>query len=58
MGVGTLLRYLIGDRKAILQIAANRHALWIGLLFVLSAGFAREYRAHDASDAPRALACA
>jgi hypothetical protein len=47
MGIGTLLHYLIGDREAILQIAANRHALWIGLLFVLSAGFAREYDGED-----------
>jgi hypothetical protein len=47
MGTGTLLRYLIGDREAILAIAGNRHALWIGLLFVLSAGFAREYDGED-----------
>src|SRR5437763_4576239 len=47
MGIGTLLRYLIGDRRAILEIAGNRHALWVGLLFVLSAGFAREYDGED-----------
>ena len=36
MGIGTLLRYLVGGREAILTIAGNRHALWIGALFVLS----------------------
>lgn len=47
MTLPTLLRYLIGDRQAILAIAANRRALWLGLLFVLSAGFAREYDGQD-----------
>jgi hypothetical protein len=47
MSVLTLLRYLIGDREAILQIASNRHALWVGFLFVISAGFAREYDGED-----------
>jgi hypothetical protein len=47
MRVRTLLRYLIGDRQAILEVAANPHALWLGLLFVLSAGFAREYDGED-----------
>jgi hypothetical protein len=47
MQIRTLLRYLIGDRDAILHIAANRHALWLGLLFVLSAAFAREYDQED-----------
>ncbi len=46
-GIGTLLSYLIGNRQAILTIAGNRHALWIGFLFVLSAGFAREYDGED-----------
>jgi hypothetical protein len=41
--VRTLLLYLIGDRQAILDLAADRRALWVGLVFVLSAGFAREY---------------
>jgi hypothetical protein len=45
--VRTLFRYLTGDRQAILELAADRHALWIGLLFVLSAGFAREYDGQD-----------
>jgi hypothetical protein len=47
VGIGTLARYLIGDRGAILEVAANRHALWVGVLFVLSAGFAREYDGED-----------
>jgi hypothetical protein len=47
MGIGTLLRYLIGDRTAIQEIAASRRALWVGLLFVVSAGLAREYDGED-----------
>src|SRR4051794_11153260 len=47
MSIGTLLRYLIGDREAILAIAGTRHSLWIGFLFVLSAGLAREYDGED-----------
>ncbi len=47
MGVLTLLRFLVGDREAILRIAGDRHALWVGLVFVLSAGFAREYDGED-----------
>src|SRR5690349_21302235 len=44
---GTLLAYLVGSRKAVLQVANSRTALWLGLLFVLSAGFAREYDGED-----------
>src|ERR1700751_1245326 len=47
MGLVTLLRFLIGDRAAILQLAGSRWTLLIGLLFVLSAGFAREYDGED-----------
>src|SRR3954453_13110363 len=47
MGVLTLLRFLVGDRDAIRSIAGNPHALWVGLVFVLSAGFAREYDGED-----------
>jgi hypothetical protein len=47
MRLRTLLLYLIGNRQAILDVAANPHAIWIGLLFVLSAGFAREYDQED-----------
>ncbi|MGE5192272.1 MAG: hypothetical protein ACM3U2_07180 [Deltaproteobacteria bacterium] len=47
MTVMTLLKYLIGNRQAILDIAGSRQSLWIGLLFVLSAGLAREYDGAD-----------
>jgi hypothetical protein len=39
--------YLIGNRRAILDLAADRRAVWVGLLFVLSAGLAREYDGED-----------
>jgi hypothetical protein len=47
MRLRTLLRYLIGDRQAILELAASRWALPVGALFVLSAGLAREYDGED-----------
>jgi hypothetical protein len=47
VSIRTLLLYLIGGRRAILEIATDRRALWVGLLFVLSAGFAREYDGQD-----------
>jgi hypothetical protein len=47
MGVMALLRFLIGDREAILTVARDRSALWLGLVFVLSAGLAREYDGQD-----------
>jgi hypothetical protein len=47
MCVRTLALYLIGNRQAILDLAADRRCLWVGLLFVLSAGFAREYDGED-----------
>jgi hypothetical protein len=47
MSIRTWLRYLIGDRQAILELAAAPQALFVGALFVLSAGFAREYDAED-----------
>jgi hypothetical protein len=43
----TLPRFLLGDRKAILDLAATRWTLLIGGLFVLSAGLAREYDGAD-----------
>jgi hypothetical protein len=52
MGIGTLLRFLIGDRQAILDIAADRRAVWIGLLFVISAAFARDYDGEDLLSEP------
>ena len=47
MTIRTWLLFLIGNRQAILELAADRRALWVGLLFVLSAGFAREYDARS-----------
>ncbi len=47
MTLRTLVLYLIGNRAAILELAANRRVLWAGLVFVLSAGFAREYDGED-----------
>jgi hypothetical protein len=48
MSIRTLVRYLfLFDRQAILEIASDRRALLIGFLFVLSAGFAREYDGED-----------
>lgn len=39
----TLARFLLGKREAIEQVAASKAALWASLVFVLSAGLAREY---------------
>jgi hypothetical protein len=47
LGLRTVGAYLIGRREAILGLAACPQALWIGLLLVLSAGFAREYDGED-----------
>lgn len=47
MKASTLPLYLIGSRKAILDIASSRWSLLIGAIFVLSAGFAREYDGED-----------
>jgi hypothetical protein len=52
MRIRTLLLYLVGKRQAILEIANDRPALWIGLIFVLSAGFAREYDGKDLTAEP------
>jgi hypothetical protein len=43
----TVCRYLIGDRQAILELAASPWTLAVGALFVLSAGLAREYDGED-----------
>jgi hypothetical protein len=56
MRIRTLLLYLIGDRQAILDIAADRRSLGIGFLFVLSAAFAREYDGKDLLAEPWHLA--
>lgn len=47
MKLHTLPRYLLGSRSAILEIAASRSSLVIGILFVISAGLAREYDGED-----------
>lgn len=47
MTIGTLLRFLVGNRAAIETVAGHRHALAIGALFVLSAGLARDYDGAD-----------
>lgn len=48
--------YLVGNRQAILRIAKSRGAVWIGALFVLSAGLAREYDGEDLRAEPWHLA--
>ena len=45
MTVRRWLHFLLGREHAILAIARDRSALWIGLLLVLIAGLAREYDA-------------
>src|SRR6516225_4864139 len=45
--IRTLLAYWIGNRQAVLDIASNRSVLWVGLLFVFSAAFARDYDGED-----------
>jgi hypothetical protein len=47
MTIGTLLGYLIGSRSAILTLAGHPRTWLIGMVFVLSAGFAREYDGED-----------
>lgn len=43
ISVKTVLSFLLFRRDAILQVAGSSYARWLGLIFVLSAGFAREY---------------
>jgi hypothetical protein len=47
VNLSTYLRFLFGQRQAILDAAGTRGLLGLGLLFVLSAGLAREYDAED-----------
>src|SRR5688572_18445448 len=56
IGVATLLRFFIGDREAILRLAQSRHTLWLGAIFVLAAGLAREYDQEYLLHAPWYLA--
>ena len=52
MSIATLIGYLIGGRTAIFRIASTPQAVWLGALFVLGAGFAREYDRHDLTREP------
>lgn len=52
MTITTLLKYLCGDRVSIERIAYSRNAVWLGGLFVLSAGLAREYDGEDLRNQP------
>lgn len=47
MKASLLPRYLLGSRSAILEIAASRSSFLIGVIFVFSAGLAREYDGED-----------
>jgi hypothetical protein len=47
MRISTLLRYWVGDRQAIVELSNCRSAVTLGFVFVLSAGFAREYDGED-----------
>jgi hypothetical protein len=47
MTLSTLPRFLIGQRQAIVEVVNCRSSLWLSALFVLSAGFAREYNQED-----------
>lgn len=47
MTLSTLPRFLIGQRQAIVEVVNCRASLWLGAIFVLSAGFAREYNQED-----------
>lgn len=47
MTLKTIVGYLIGNRRSIVEIAHQPQAIWVALLFVLSAGFAREYDGED-----------
>lgn len=48
----TIVTFLFGSRESILRIAQSPSAVWIGGLFVLSAGFAREYDGEDLTAEP------
>lgn len=44
---GDILRFLIGDRQAIVKLAASRHTFGLGALLVFSAALARRYDRAD-----------
>lgn len=56
MNVWTLCRFFVGSRDAIQKVAETKSVLWLGLLFVISAGFAREYDGEDLLHEPWHLA--
>lgn len=43
----TIVQFLCGSRAAILKLASRRDTFWLGLVLVISAGFAREYDRSD-----------
>src|SRR5688572_20436638 len=47
MSIPTMFQFLAGRRRAILEVAGRRGWLAVGFLFVLAAGFAREYDGAD-----------
>lgn len=56
MNIRTIVRFLAGRREAILEIAHCRAAIFLAALFVVSAGFAREYDVEDLRHEPWHLA--
>ena len=48
----TLVQYLFGYRSAILDLATNRATVWLGLIFVITAGLAREYDRENLAQEP------
>lgn len=52
MSLKTLIQFLLGNSEAIKTIAHHPQSLWVGLIFVLSAGIAREYDQEDLLHAP------
>jgi hypothetical protein len=56
MRVSTLIHYLFGSRRAIIEVANCRGAVWLGMLFVISAALAREYDGKDLLHEPWHLA--
>ncbi|WP_010588423.1 hypothetical protein [Schlesneria paludicola] len=53
--LSTVVAYLFGSRAAILNLASNRGTIWLSLLLVISAGFAREYDGEDLLHQPAHL---
>jgi hypothetical protein len=56
MSLRTLAAYLGGSRRAILEIAGERRALHLGIIFALSAALARDYDQEDLMGEPWRLA--